>query len=90
MNYTAFERGDFNLFNDIIKTLPGSYSQMHLLYTRNEDFRRGSRNFHQGGSNLAKKKLTSKKKINKIKNDKRGEGGRFSIYYGLVGSKSNL
>ena len=32
MNYTPFERGDFKLFNDI-KTLPGSYSQMHLLYT---------------------------------------------------------
>ena len=32
MDYTPFERGDVKLFNDI-KTLPGSYLQMHLLYT---------------------------------------------------------
>ena len=32
MDYTPFERGDFKLFNDI-KTLPGSYLEMHLLYT---------------------------------------------------------
>ena len=32
MNYTSFKRRHFKLFNDI-KTLPRSYSQIHLLYT---------------------------------------------------------
>ena len=39
MNYISFKRGHFKLFNDI-KTLPRSYSQIHLLYTTNEDFTR--------------------------------------------------
>ena len=34
MDHTPFERGEFKLFNDI-KTLHGSYSQMHLLFTTN-------------------------------------------------------
>ena len=58
--------------------------------------RRGSRNFRRGGGgpNLFRKKFDKQKKKIKIKKnkniDKRGAGGRFSIYSALVLSKSTL